>query len=395
MTLFYDRATIEGQARITPEGYFVADARVARANNIQTYTAGELGLADRDPNEVIRVYRPASEVFAVDSLQSAVRLPITLDHPVVNGRGVFVDASNWRELSRGQTDDQVLRDGEFIRVPLRITDADAVASVQDDRQEFSLGYGADIRFEPGVVADGEFKGQAYDAIAAGFRYNHLAACRAARGGSELRILDERPNPEGIAVTVKNILVDGLPVNVADAAAAEATISKLLTDRATAQAEVIDVKAKLETATTTIAARDGEIVTLKDQVTAAAVTPKQLQDAAASYARTCTLAKALGATVTDAMDEPAVQRAAVVLKMGDQERWKEPVQVAAAFDALTAGLPANQALPPIGDSLRPILGNLAPVGDAAAEAAKAADARRLRYETAYMGASAPKSGAAAN
>lgn len=391
--IFHDRATIAGQARITKEGYFVADALVARANNIQVYTAGELGLTDRDPNEVIRVYRPASEVFAADSLQSAVRLPITLDHPVQNGRGVFVDAGNWREFSRGQTDDQVLRDGEFIRVPLRITDAEAVESVLADRKEFSLGYGAEIRFEPGVVAEGEFKGQAYDAIAAGFRYNHLAACRAARGGTELRIVDERPNPEG--KMPKIVTVDGLPVDVSDAAAAEATIQKLVGDRATAQAEATDAKANLATANNTIAARDAEIVTLKDQVAAAAVTPKQLQDAAASYARTVTLAKALGATVTDAMDEPAVRKAAVSHKMGDRAANYNDDQVAAAFDALAAALPANIATPPVTDSLRPVIGNLAPVGDAAAQAAAARDARRQRYETAHLGASAPKPGTAAN
>ena len=131
MTLFYDRAQIQGKARITPEGYFVADALVARANNVQEYRAAELGLTDRDPNAVVRVFRPESEVFAADSIRTAVRLPITLDHPVKDGRPVMVDATNWREFAGGQTGEEVLRDGEFLRVPLRITDHQAVQSVRD------------------------------------------------------------------------------------------------------------------------------------------------------------------------------------------------------------------------------------------------------------------------
>jgi len=157
MTFLYDfaPASIEhGRARITPEGYFVADALVGRANNIQEYRAAELGdaFADRDPNSIVRVFRPETEVFAVDSVRSASRLPITLDHPAQAGRGVMVDAKNWREFAKGETGEQIMRDGEFIRVPIRVTDAVAVDSVRSDRQEFSLGYSAEIRVQPGVSA---------------------------------------------------------------------------------------------------------------------------------------------------------------------------------------------------------------------------------------------------
>jgi hypothetical protein len=305
----------------------------------------------------------------------------------------MVDAANWRQFSRGQTEPEVLRDGEFLRVPLRITDAEAVQSVQTDRQEFSLGYGAEIRFEAG-----DHNGEAYDAVATNFRYNHLAACRTARGGPELRITDERQAPEGPKMP-KLVIVDGLPVDVSDAAAAEATISKLVGDRATAQADATDTKALLSTANTTIAARDAEIVGLKDAVEKAKVTPQQMRDASASLARSVTLAKALGATVTDAMDEPAVRKAAVSHKMGDAAKDYTDDQVAAAFDGLVSTLPATVvARAPVVDSLRSVIGEV-PVatGDAATLAAKARDARQQRYETAHLGAGAPKpaNGAAAH
>ena len=112
---FHDRATISGKARITREGYFVADALVATPNNIQDYRAVELGLTDRDPGQVVRVFRPEAAVFAVDTILSASRLPITLDHPPT-----LVDASNWREYAKGETGEEIMRDGEFMRVPIRV-----------------------------------------------------------------------------------------------------------------------------------------------------------------------------------------------------------------------------------------------------------------------------------
>lgn len=374
MTLLYDRATIKGQARITPQGYFVADALVAKANNIQDYYARELGLTDRDPNAVVRVFRPESEVFAVDSLESAVRLPITLDHPPV-----MVDSKNWREYARGETDGAVLRDGEFLRVPLRVTDEGAVQSVLTDRQEFSLGYDCNLKFETGM-----FDGQAYDAVATDLRYNHLAACRTARGGPQLRIVDERPPVPTGGQSMPFVIIDGMPVDPTNAAAAETALVNLRTARDTALQAVTDSQTALTTANGTIAARDAEIATLKDQLANAKPTPQALRDAAATFAKVADQAKRLGATVTDGMDEPAMKAAAVKHKVGDAKfATYSPEQVAIAFDMLVDGL-ADTAVQPH-DSLRDVIATgPAQIGDAATEAVKARDARQRRFETAYLG-----------
>jgi hypothetical protein len=382
MTIFYDRATISGQARITKEGYFVADALVAKANNIQEYRAAELGLTDRDPTEVIRVFRPEREIFAVDSLKTASRMPITLDHPPA-----MVDANNWREFARGETGEEILRDGEFLRVPIRVTDAGAVMSVQRDRQEFSLGYAAKIEMRAG-----EYQGQAYDAELADIRYNHLAACKNARGGPELRITDERDTslPAQGVQPVNAILVDGFSVNLTDAAATGAAISKLVAER---DALKIDISAR----DTTITARDAELVTkgeeitrLTDDLAKAKLTPAQLRDAAAAHAKTIADAKRLGVTVTDDMSADDARKAAVAAKMGDKAAAYDDAQLAVAFDTLVAGLPADgggapPATPPVRDALGAVIGDTANVVDANQAFADARAKRFQRMETAHTGA----------
>lgn len=383
MTFLHDftPAAIEhGRARITPEGYFVADALVGRANNIQEYRAAELGdaFADRAPDSIVRVFRPESEVFAVDSVRSASRLPITLDHPVQGGRGVMVDAKNWREFAKGETGEQIMRDGEFIRVPIRVTDAAAVASVRSDRQEFSLGYSAEIRVQSGV-----HDGQAYDAVLSNIRYNHLAACRVARGGPELRITDER-TPKGTAPML--IIIDGLQVDVSNSEVAATTVRNLVAARDAANTDARAAEAQLSEARNQIAARDAEIVGLRDALEKAKPTPAQIRDAAATYARVSNKARALGVTVTDAMDVDAMRRAAVSAKMGDAAAGYTAEQIVAAFDVLAAQVGDSPANVADADPLRSMLrdGPAANLGDAAQAFADARAKRLERFATAHKG-----------
>ena len=184
-----------------------------------------------------------------------------------------------------------------------------------------------------------------------------------------------------------VIVDGMPVDAANPQAAETAIVNLRTARDTALNAVTDGQTALAAANTTIAARDAEIVTLKDAVTAAKLSPQALRDAAASYSRTMAKAKALGATVTDAMDEAAVQAAVVTHKMGDAAKGYTAEQNAAAFAALTAGVAdAPGDLQPVTDGLRTVIGD-GPVslGDQAKQFADARNARFARFGTAHTGA----------
>lgn len=358
-----------GRARITREGYLVADALVGRANNVQEYAAASLGdaFADLPPNSIVRVFRPESEVFAVDSIKSASRLPITLDHPA----GTMVDAKNWREFAKGETGEEILRDGDFIRVPIRVTDAAAVDSVRTDRPEFSLGYTAEIRRVAGV-----HDGQAYDATVANIRYNHLAACRDARGGPELRITDERPQNGAKTMTPKIVLVDSAPVDVSNPDTAATVVGNLIDARDTALAALAD-------SGNLVATRDAEIATLRDQLAAAKPTPAQLRDAAADYVRVRDAAKAMGATVTDEMDADALRAAAVSHKIGDAAKGYSAEQIVAAFDVLAKVGDATGS-DPLRDSFRKD-GPPVNIADDRKAFNDARAARFARFETAHKAA----------
>lgn len=320
--MLFDRATISGPARITRDGYFVADALVARANNIQDYTAAELGLTDRAPTDRVRVFRPEAEVFSKDSLASLAHRPITLDHPADP-----VNATNWRDLAVGDVGDEIVRDGEFVRVPLKVMDAAAIDSIKSDRREFSLGYQLTLDTTPG-----EFNGEAYDAVARDIRYNHLAAVRRARGGQDLRIIDERTQPKEPPMKIK---IGDAEVDATNGEAVRIAVDALNTKLAALDKRAADAEAEVAALTTDKATLEAKVTTLEQQVADAKLTPEQLRDAARSFAQTAAKAKALGVEVSDDMDEPAMRKAAVTAKLGDAAKDWTDDQIAISFATLTA------------------------------------------------------------
>jgi hypothetical protein len=173
-----DRYAIDAGAdvRETKDGYLVASPRVARTG-IQLYRGSEVGKPQMD---VVRVYRPESEVFKADSMHSFAHRPVTDDHPPV-----MVEASNWTDYAKGQSGGEVARDGQFIRVPMVLMDGKTIKKYKDGKSELSVGYTCDITWGTGTTPDGE----QYDAQQKDITANHIALVTAARGGQELRIGD--------------------------------------------------------------------------------------------------------------------------------------------------------------------------------------------------------------
>ena len=181
MVTLCDTLDATATARICADGSLVADVRGARVG-IQTYTPSEAGAPNTFTGNVVRVYRPEEEVFSRDSLASFAAAPVTIGHP-----SEMVDASNWKRHGVGEINGDIARDGEFVRVPLIVRDAAAVEKVRTTHKQLSMGYTCTLDWTPGTTPAGE----AYDAVQRSIRINHIAAVKAARGGPELKISDER------------------------------------------------------------------------------------------------------------------------------------------------------------------------------------------------------------
>ncbi len=310
MVQLFDAVTL-GDTRMTRAGYMVADAKIARTG-IMTYLGRELGRPDLDR---VRVYRSDEEVFSEDSLASFAHAPITDDHPPV-----LVDATNWKLYSRGQTGNEVLRDGQFVRIPMMISDASAIEAVRGGKRELSAGYTCDIDFTAGITADGE----AFDAVMTAIKGNHIALVTKGRAGSECRVGDTE-NP---GANMKTVILDGVAVETTDEGAAA----------------IVSMQSALAEAVKRVSAKDGEIDGLKaTHLAELAAANAKVMDAAALDAaiasRTAVIDAArtiLGAAFDVAGKSDAdIRRAAVTLKLGDKVAAKDDAYIGAAFDTLTA------------------------------------------------------------
>lgn len=401
ITLF-DTFTVDGVRR-TEDGYVAAFARVARTG-IQEYKGYELGRPELD---VVRVYRPPEEVFHADALKSFAHRPLTLKHPPVP-----VTAKNWKKYSRGQTGGEVVRDGEFVRVPMVMMDQALIdAYERDGIKQLSMGYSTDIKWRTGVTDAGE----KYDAVQTAIRGNHLAIVPDARGGDKLAIGDgKRKKPlafdaetafreliariqdkdedddtqgedpemndadltacpkcgEDIpsnssdcpecghhivkdgANTMAKIVIDGVPVNVADeqgAAIIDRHLTRLEQQLKDGNANFEKMKKEkddkdkdVDDAKKVISAKDGEIVVLKKQVADAAITPEKLDVMVKDRLAVIDSASMLlDKTFTfDGKTIEAIRRAAVEANLGDAAKGMDDATIGGAFAALTVDAAKN-------------------------------------------------------
>lgn len=346
---FTDAVTVEGKPRRIADGYLVATAKCVRTG-IQLYTGDELGKPEM---KVVRVYRPAEEVFAKDSLQSFSHAPITIDHPTEQ-----VTADNWKALSVGEVSTAAKQVDDWIELPLIFKDAAAIQAIEGGKRELSAGYVADFDFTPGTTPAGE----PYDAIQRSIRINHLALVEKARAGSKARVGDSA-NTWGIAPitqpiadertpdmgdNLRTVVVDGLSVQTTDQGAQ--AIEKLQKAVSDAQTKLADAESAHKAE---MAKKDEEIGTLKadkKKLEDAAPKPEDIDRMVADRAALVTAAKAVDEKIViDGKSDADIRKAVVTARLGDEAvKDASDAEITGMFKAITKDTKPNDT---VRDALR--------------------------------------------
>lgn len=346
---FSDAVAVSG-TRMTNDGYLVADCRVARTG-IQEYMGYELG-PDKQSDKSYRIYRPEDEVFKKDALQSYAYRPITMGHPPEG-----VTADNWKKEAIGTVGGDVARDGDYIRVPMMIADANAIKSISDGTRQISMGYSCSLDWTPGTAPDGT----AYDAIQRDLRMNHAAIVPAGRAGPECRLGDSsraRTSQQKDTPMTKTVTIDGKSYEVADDAVA--AIAKLQADNK-AQADtlkdaVTQIDAAKEVIKTAKADREAaekaaaDAKADADKAEAAKKATADVQKTAAELIDTMEKAKkAVPDLDVKGKTSDAIKKEVVSKKLGDKAvEGKDAAFFDAAFVMLTADAGKGD---PVADALK--------------------------------------------
>lgn len=352
---FTDAVTVSGTRR-TADGYLIAEAKSVRTG-IQLYSGDEVGKPEMP---IVRVYRPAEQVFADASLQSFTHAPVTMNHP-----DEAVTAANWKDLAIGEVSTAAKKDGEWVHLPLILKDAKAIAEVEEGKRELSAGYTCELVWGDGVTPDG----QQFDATQTNIKINHLAVVTRARAGSQARIgdgaswgaapfiPDHNPKKETI-MTLKTVTVDGIPVEVTDQGAVViGTLQTRLAD-ANAKAEKADAAhtAALAAKDAELAKKDAELDAVKAKVLSDADLDKRVQDRADLIAVANVIAKDVKTT---GLSDAAIRKAVVAAKLGDAAiAGKADAYIDARFDILAEDAKKESGADPfarvVSDGLKPNL-----------------------------------------
>lgn len=310
---FTDAVAVSGTRR-TADGYLVAEARSVRTG-IQLYAGSEVGKPELS---VVRVYRPADQVFADPSLQSFTHAPVTMDHPAE-----AVTADNWKALAVGEVSTAAKKDGEWVHLPLILKDAAAIQAVETGKRELSAGYTCELVFGDGVTPEGE----AFNATQTNIKINHLAIVSKARAGSKARIGDgaiswgaapvSTTDKETVDMTeaLRTVVVDGLSVQTTDQGAQ--AIAKLQKGLESSAAKIV---ANDAAHTAVIAAKDQEIGTLKADLKKAqdaVLKPEDVDRLVADRAALVQTVKAIDSKIEIKGSDADLRRAAVKAKLGDE------------------------------------------------------------------------------
>jgi uncharacterized protein len=226
---FKDNLTITDSKRvITDEGYLLVPSNIGKADHVQNYLASEIGLTDRDPLDVVKVFRPKEEVFKADSIQSFNLVPITNDHP-----NKLVDAKSYKSVNCGVATDIKAIDN-YLTAQLHIKDEKAIEDIKSGKVELSNGYTCDLDMTSGVTASG----LKYDCKQINIKGNHVAIVKKGRAGSDCKISDSN-----------NILTNGkimkIILNDVSYECNEQLKEAFLADKAKDAKKYEDMKAKKE------------------------------------------------------------------------------------------------------------------------------------------------------
>lgn len=336
---FVDRSVIAGTKIRESDGALLCDARIARTG-IQYYLGSEVdpdnehGLRDK---AYVAVYRPGSEVFSKDTMASAAHRPVTNDHPKE-----MVSADNWKDVSVGNTTDEVVGESIYLRVPLIISDGATIKQIEDGKRELSSGYWSDMDWNSGKTPSGEH----YDCSQKNIRINHVAVVKRGRAGKSVRIGDEAavgdvdvPEDYGenkgdhTMADTRKVTVDGIAYDANEQTAQvierlQGQVKTLTTDAATA---ATTHKIEVDGLNAELAAKDAEIDGLKTKILDAA----SLDKLVAARAQLLSDARIVHKDVkTEGLDVAAIKRSAVTLVLGDDAVKDKPdAYIDARFDIL--------------------------------------------------------------
>lgn len=169
--------TVDGNGFVTVEGNPISK------EGVYDYLGSEVPGYPGGPNDIVKVYRPASELSAQETIDSFKLMPFINNHTWLGDEG-----TDPGELPMsGMTGEQVYWDPPYLRSNIRWFSSEIKDALDSGKLELSPAYKWDVYHKPGV-----FEGQPYQYVQRNLRGNHLALIDTGRTGEDVKVMDAAP-----------------------------------------------------------------------------------------------------------------------------------------------------------------------------------------------------------
>lgn len=177
----------EGKSHRTVDhnGFLMVRSTPVSSFGVFEYSAEQVGLPG-DPNRIVGVYRPESELSSPETLASFQLLPMVDDHDLLSG---FEEDGDDVMSPEEKGVDGVMAGAKYVK-PWMISDIKIFSrrmqrALDSGKCDLSAGYTCDF-----VIQSGVFEGKPYEAVQINMRGNHLALVDAGRVPGA-RVLDSK------------------------------------------------------------------------------------------------------------------------------------------------------------------------------------------------------------
>lgn len=171
----------ESQRQYDLNGWFEVKSNPLSKVGVYDYSGAQIGASAADVGKIFKVYRPAEELGADDTIDSFKLVPLIDNHTML-GEG-FTSTDD--RPPGGVIGDGVRFDGDTLYGNVKVYSKALAEKIKNGKTELSMGYRCRYDFTPGV-----WNGEAYDVVQRDLRGNHVALVDEGRMGPEVSILDQ-------------------------------------------------------------------------------------------------------------------------------------------------------------------------------------------------------------
>lgn len=170
----------ESARRLDSNGFVTVEGNPISKEGVYDYLGSQIPGYDGNPDDIVKVYRPASELARPETIDSFKLLPFIDDHKWLGAKGIDPGTVPLT----GITGEQIYFEAPYLRANLKVFSEEMKADIIAGKVELSPGYLYDVYLEPGV-----FNGQPYRYVQRNLRGNHLALVLTGRTGSDVAVMD--------------------------------------------------------------------------------------------------------------------------------------------------------------------------------------------------------------